>query len=232
MGRRTLTGELAQYLSDRQTHRSWSLAAQDGIISTAGILLGFTGAGVSERMLVIGGTAGIVAGMLTAGGAKWSETAAEREAQLSAIREERLELRQHPEEEQEELARYYEEKGLSPDLAAEVARHLMIRSPLKSALESEHGVLRTIAAMDVAIAGVGTSLAFGLGAAIPFAIAYYLPLDIEVWLIIFSVFVALSLISIVGARAGHMDVYRTIRRTLTIGSVTIVVSYLVGQIAF
>ena len=87
MGRRTVLRDIGQYLGDLQSRRTWSLAAQDGIISTAGILLGFNGAGASEATLMLAGTAAIVAGMLTAGGAKWSEMAAEREFPLQCTME-------------------------------------------------------------------------------------------------------------------------------------------------
>lgn len=229
---RALLGELGQYLRDRQSRREWSLAAQDGIIGTAGILLGFTGAGASQATLVVAGTAATVAGMFTTGGAKWSETAAEREGQLRAIEEERSEFRQQPDVEREELILHYEEKGLSRDIATLVADELMIRSPLKAALESEHGILKLTSRAEVVFAGVSSAIAYALGAAIPFAIAYFLPVDIEIRVIVLSVLVSLSLISVIGARAGHMDVSRTILRSLVVASVTIVVSYLVGQIAF
>jgi len=232
MAARTFWGDLGHYLTEAQTRRGWALAAQDGIISTAGILLGFAGAGASEAALIIAGTAALVAGMLTAGGAKWSETAAEREAQLQAIADERRELRDDREAEYQGLVAFYREKGLDPELAGEVAEELMQRSPLKAALESEHGIVRLTSVADVVIAGTGTALAFALGAAIPFAMAWYLPFSIERWLIIFSVLVSLTLISILGARAGHMNVRRTLVRTLVVASVTILVSYWVGNLAF
>lgn len=232
MGRRTLGGEIGAYLGDRQTHRAWALAAQDGIISTAGILLGFSGAGASERTLAVAGTAAIVAGMLTAGGAKWAEMAAEREAERQAISDERRDLRHRRAAEREATIAYYLEKDLSPALAAQVADELMLRSPLKAALEAEHGIVRLTSAADVAIAGIGTALAFGLGAAVPFAMAYFLPADIEIGLIVFSVVLSLALISVAGARAGRMGIWPTMRRTFLIASVTIVVSYVVGDLAF
>ncbi|WP_199556100.1 VIT1/CCC1 transporter family protein [Sandaracinobacteroides hominis] len=232
MGGRTLSGELRDYLGDAETRRAWSLAAQDGIISTAGILLGFSGAGASPATLAIAGTAAIVAGMLTVGGAKWSETAVEREAQLRAIEDELTDLRLQRDRERVELVEHYERKGLSPGLAEQVADELMRRSPLKAALESEHGIFRLTSGAEVVISGIGAAIAFGLGAAIPFAIAYYLPMDIGIGVIVFAVLVSLTFVSIVGARAGRMHVPRTILRSLVIGSVTIVVSYLVGQIAF
>ena len=230
--KRSLLVELNQYLHDRQSRRTWSLAGQDGIIGTAGILLGFTGAGAGEATLVVAGTAATVAGMLTTGGAKWSETAAEREAQLKAIDEEKTELKQQPDVERIELIHYYERKGLTRHLATLVSDELMMRSPLKAALESEHGMLKLTSRAEVIFSGVGSSIAYALGAVIPFAIAYYLPVNIEIWVIVFSVLVSLSLISIVGAHAGHMDVSRTILRSIVVASVTIIVSYLVGQIAF
>lgn len=232
MGARTFSGDLRAYLADTETRRVWSLAAQDGIISTAGILLGFAGAGASPLTLIIAGTSAIVAGMLTMGGAKWAETAAEREAQLQAVTEEVSDLRLQRDRERADLIEHYMKKGLSSGLATQVADELMLHSPLKAILESEHQIFRMISQADVVISGAGAAIAFGLGAAIPFTLAYYLPIDIEVGMIVFSVLLSLIFVSIVGARAGHMDVRRTILRTLAIGAVTISVSYFVGQIAF
>lgn len=229
MARRTVAGDVGGYLADVQSRRSWALAAQDGIISTAGILLGFSGAGASERTLAVAGTAAIVAGMLTAGGAKWSEMAAEREAQQQAIAAERLDLRQGRDAERDALIAHYLEKDLTPALAEQVADELMRRSPLKAALETEHGIVQLISTADVAVAGLGSALAFGLGAAVPFAMAWYLPVSIELGLIVFSVLVSLALISMLGARAGQMNVWRTMRRTFLVATVTIVVSYWVGD---
>jgi VIT1/CCC1 family predicted Fe2+/Mn2+ transporter len=227
-----LVRELADAIGDPQSRRSWSLAAQDGCISIAGILLGFAGAGASPPTLLIAGTAGMVAGMLTTGGAKWAETAAERDAQLEAIAAERREVREQRDAERAELATFYEAKGLSPSLAARVARQLMVRAPLRAGLEAEHGVTRLISPAAVAYAGIGAALAYAAGAITPFLIAWYLPVDIEVWVITLAVAVTLTLTSLLGARAGRMDVRRTLRRSLIVGGITIVTSYGVGQLAF
>lgn len=232
MARNRLLDELGAYLGDPQTRRSWSLAGQDGIIGTSGILLGFAGAGAGPGTLIVAGTAATVAGMLTTGGAKWSEMASEREAQLRLIEQEISEYRLQPETERRGLVGYYVRKGLNPGLATLVADEMMRRSPLKAALESEHGILRLTSRAEVVFSGIGAAVAYALGAAIPFAIAYYLPVDIEIWVIVLAAFVSLTLISIVGARAGDMDVSNTILRSLAVGLVTISVSYLVGQIAF
>jgi VIT1/CCC1 family predicted Fe2+/Mn2+ transporter len=234
MARRTVSGDLGAYLGDAESRRGWALAAQDGIISTAGILLGFVAAGADEATLLVAGKAAIVAGMLTAGGAKWSETAAEREAELQAIAEERAahraERAAEAAAERAALVGHYCEKGLPEELAAEVADELLVRSRLKAALEREHGIVRLTSAAEVVISGLGAALGYGLGAAVPLLIAWYVPMRIELMLVLFSVLVSLVLISAVGARAGGMNVARTVVRTLVVAGVTIGVSYWVGAI--
>ena len=232
MARRTLLSELGEYLRERKSWRTWSLAAQDGIIATAGILLGFAGAGAGDRTLLLAATAATVAGMLSAGGANWSEAAAEREGQLSAVDEERADIDEWRGVFRSEIVEYYEQKGLDPDLAIKVVDQLMVRSPLKAALEYEHGILEVTSRAEVLFTGVFTSLAYALGAAVPFVLTFYLPVNIEPWVIFLSVLVALVLTSLVGALAGVMNVPKTILRTLAVGVLTISVSYLVGEAAF
>jgi VIT1/CCC1 family predicted Fe2+/Mn2+ transporter len=170
--------------------------------------------------------------MLSTGGEKWSEMAAEREAQLYALAEEESEIARQPSVEFAGVVAYYEEKGLSSDLAAKVAAQLMIRAPLSAQLESEHGILRLMTRGEVLWSGVGTSIAYILGAAIPFSLTFFLPVSVEIWVIALAVLVSLTLISILGAQAGRMNVRHTIIRTMIVGIGTIVISYLVGQMAF
>jgi VIT1/CCC1 family predicted Fe2+/Mn2+ transporter len=218
--------------TDPGSHRAWALAANDGVIATAGILEGLAGAGADDATLVLAGMAATVAGMFTAGGAKWSETAAEREAQLSAIEEERAEITRQPGAELADLTAYYEKKGLSPALAREVAVQLMRRSPLKAQLESDHGILGVISPADVMQASLGTAIAYALGAAVPLFITIAVPIRIEAWLVLAAVAVSLTFISFIGARAGQLNVVRTVARALVIGIGTVGVSYLVGMLAF
>ena len=233
MARRTLLSELGEYLHDRNSWRAWSLAAQDGIIATAGILLGFAGAGAGDATLLVAATAATVAGMLSAGGANWSQAAAEREAQLGALDEERNDIAiWRRGAAREEVVDYYEQKGLDRELAIKVVDQLMVRSPLKAALEYEHGILELTSRAEVLLTGVFTSLAYALGAAVPFVMTFYLPVNIETWVIVASVLVSLVLTSVIGALAGVMNLPKTILRTLAVGVLTISISYLVGEAAF
>lgn len=228
----TLRARLLFLFTDPGSHRSWALAANDGIVATAGILEGFAGAGADEATLVLAGLTATVAGMFTAGGAKWAEAAAEREAQLNALAEERAELKRQPDAEFTDLVGYYEKKGLSHALAREVASQLMRRSPLKALLESEHGILDVISPADVIQASLGVAIAYALGASIPFFITVVVPIRLETWVVLTAVVASLTLISLVGARAGQLNFRRTLVRTLVIGIGTIGISYFVGLLAF
>jgi VIT1/CCC1 family predicted Fe2+/Mn2+ transporter len=212
--------------------RSWSVVANDGIIATAGILEGFAGAGASHATLVTAATSATIAGMMSAGGSEWSEAAAEREAHLSAAEEETTNLSRQPDVELAKLVAYYEAKGLGPKLAHEVAGELMARDALDAQLESEHGILEVKSCADVVRAGVGSAIAYALGAAIPLVITLTVPVTAEAWTILVAALVSLTVTSVVGARTGHMNLRRTLTRTLLIGIWTMGVSYLVGKLIF
>jgi VIT1/CCC1 family predicted Fe2+/Mn2+ transporter len=223
---------IREMLTDEASLRSWTAVANDGIIATAGILEGFAGAGATDRALLIAPTVATIAGLLAAGGAKWAEVDAEREAHLLATTHEAASLVVRPEAELEELIAYYEEKGLTPELAREVGEQLTAHNALAAQLESEHGILEVITRTDAIVAGVGASIAYLIGAAIPLLITAFVPVNIEAWAIVAAVAISLVVTSVIGARTGHMHVGRTIVRSLTVGLATLAISYLLGQLIF
>ena len=223
---------IAAVLTDDASLRSWTGVANDGIIATAGILEGFAGAGASDQALLVAATVATIAGMLAAGGAKWAEIDAEREAHLKAAADEAASLATSPEEELQELIAYYVAKGLSPELAQTVAEQVGAHDAIAAQLESEHGILEVITTSDAIVAGVGASVAYLIGASIPLLITVLAPVAIEAWAIFAAVAVSLVVTSIVGARTGHMRVGRTLARTLAVGLGTLAVSYALGQLIF
>jgi len=228
-------GWLAQVraaVTDPNSLRSWSVVANDGIIATAGILEGFAGAGASHATLVTAATFATIAGMLGAGGSGWAEAAAEREAHLSAAEEEAADLARQPDVELAELVTYYEAKGLGPELAHEVAGRLMAHDALDAQLEVEHGIREVKSRADVVRAGVGSAVAYALGAAIPLVITLTVPVAVEAWAILVAALVSLTLTSILSARIGRMNLRRTLTRTLVVGIWAMGVSYLVGKLVF
>jgi vacuolar iron transporter family protein len=218
--------------ADRESLRSWTQIANDGIIATAGILEGFSGAGATNRTLLTAATTATIVGMLSVGGAEWAEAAAERDGQLTAADEEAAEIAYQPHVEHAEVVAYYEAKGLTPQLAREVADQLMARDAVDAQLESEHGILEITSRADTVRAGLGSAIAYLLGAAIPLIITVLVPVAAESWVILAAVFVALIVTSSIGARTGHMNLARTLLRALTVGLGTLAVSYVAGSLIF
>lgn len=219
-------------LTDRASLLTWSIIANDGIIATAGLLEGFAGAGADDRVLLIAATAATLAGMLAVGGVEWMESSVEREAQLSLVAEEQREIDADPERELADLAVYYEERGVSPELAGQVAAQLMAHDPLAAQLDSEHGIRQVTSIGDTVLAGVGGALAFGLGALIPLLITLMFPVGIEAVAIVVAVVISLSLTAVVTARLGETPLWRTLLRSLLVGVGTLLVSYAVGALLF
>ncbi len=231
-GRPAVFARLRTSLSDPESQRQWRLMANDGIIATAGILEGFAGAGASHSSMLIAATVATIAGMLAVGGAEWTEAASERDAQLTTVAEEAAELALDPEAERAELVAHYEARGLTPELAREVAQQMMAHDPLAAQLDSEHGIREVMSTFDTVRTGGGCALAYGIGAAIPLAITLLVPYRIEKWAIAGAVMVALIVTSVVGNRSGQTSVRHTLLRTLVVGAGTIFLSYLVGLLVF
>ena len=166
------------------------------------------------------------------GGATWAEAAAEREAQLELADEERAQLAAEPAAEIDELTAYYERKGLSPDLAREVAEQLTAHDALAAQLETEHGITEVMPPTQPVVEGVSAGVAFALGAAVPLAITLIVSTAVESWAILVAALVSLTLTSLVASGAGELSVRRTLARTLAVGLGTLAVSYLAGRVLF
>ena len=222
--------DLRARFRDAAAFRSWTIEANDGIIATAGLLFGFAGAGASNRLLLFTATAATIAGGLSVGGASWAEEAAERDAQLLYAKQEREDLATDPHGELEELTRHWEERGLSPETAGEVARQLSAHDALAAQLDWEYSFVQPMPATFPLWFGVGAGLAYMVGALVPLLITYFAPVDVEPWAILAAVGLTLVLSSVVAARTGQLMPRRMLVRTLTVGVLTLAVSYAAGEL--
>jgi VIT1/CCC1 family predicted Fe2+/Mn2+ transporter len=216
----------------RVRETTWALDANDGIVAIAGILQGFTSAGAGDRLLLLAASTATLAGALSAGGTKWAEVAAQRETELAIAREQAKELAADPAGEHAELVDYWEGRGLTPEMAREVADQLVARDPLGAHLDAEFGLEEITARREPWVAGVQTTLAFTIGAAVPLLITYFVPLSIESTLIVVAVVVSLTLTSFVAAGVGRLSAVRMLIRSLVVGLGTMGVSYLAGMAFF
>ncbi|MFT8637469.1 MAG: VIT1/CCC1 transporter family protein [Pseudoclavibacter sp.] len=224
------TGRWRSLRPEPRELRSWSIIVNEGIIATGGVLEGFSGANANDRMLLLVATTTIFVGMLATAGTEWSEAELGREADLAIIEEERRELAAKPDEELQDLARYYEQKGLEPDTALAVAQQLSARDALQAQLETEHGIVHIPTRRESVVAGIGGAIAYGIGGIVPLLVTWLLPAHLETWAVLLAVMLSLTVAGIVTARAGKTSAARVLARSLALGVGTLVMSYLVGTL--
>jgi VIT1/CCC1 family predicted Fe2+/Mn2+ transporter len=204
-------------------------AVNDGIIATAGVIEGFIAAGAGTDALVAAALAATVAGAVSFGGFKYGEAAAERDAELAVIEEERLDLARSPEGELEELAIYYETRGVDPGLAREVAMQVSAHDALTAQLESEHGIRELMPANAPLLAGINGAVAFMLGAVLPIAVVILVPPEARAVATAAAVILSLVLTAILTARLGRSSLGRTVLRSVLVGVLTLLLSVIAGS---
>lgn len=216
---------------DASVVRKWVLDANDGIISTTGIIQGFAGAGANDETVLFAAMTLMITGGLSLSGAAYAEAAQDRAAELAIIEEERRQLALSPDEERSELRDHYVSRGLDPALADEVAAQLMRSDPLGASLETEFGMLEGAvpATRPWAIALRGF-FAF-LSGAFPLTIAVvFVPDD---WRLVVSLAVVIASLTVTGllsARAGTGHPVRAVVRSITIGLFIGLLAFLAGNV--
>ncbi len=210
--------------------RAGVLGANDGIVSTAGLVVGVAGATSDRTALLLAGIAGLVAGALSMAGGEYVSVSTQRDTERALLRLERHELRTMPDEEERELAGIYERKGLSRKLAAEVARELTARDPLRAHAEAELRIDpdQLTSPWQAAWASM---LSFTVGALLPLLAITLTPLSIRVLATAGAVAVALGITGWVSARLGNAAPARAAARNVGVGALTMSVTYAVGLLS-
>jgi VIT1/CCC1 family predicted Fe2+/Mn2+ transporter len=160
--------------------RAAVLGANDGIVSVAGIVMGFAGATSDQATIFLGGTAGLVAGALSMAAGEYVSVSTQRDTELALIAKETRELAEEPEEELAELAELYRQKGLPPELASEVAVELTKKDALRAHLDIELGIDPDELTSPWQAAGASMG-AFTLGALLPLLTILLFPPGLRVW---------------------------------------------------
>jgi VIT1/CCC1 family predicted Fe2+/Mn2+ transporter len=215
-------------LRDRESLQRLIVDANDGVIATAGIVEGFSSAGAGEGTLLIAALTATIAGAIGLAGAQYTEAAGERDMELALLDDERRRLALGPEEEQAELAALYEDKGISPGLAREVAADLSARDALRAHAEAEYGISSADQKTRPVLTATASGLMFALGSSLPLATILLGSAGTRVEITFLAVVAALTLTSVVGARLGGASVMRTVTRTVAIGSLTMLLTILLA----
>jgi VIT1/CCC1 family predicted Fe2+/Mn2+ transporter len=207
--------------------RAGVLGANDGIVSTASLVLGVTGAGASTAATLTAGTAGLVAGAMSMAAGEYVSVSSQRDAERASLELERWELANNPTEELAELTTIWQDKGLPEQLAHEVAVRLTQHDALAAHAEAElHLDPENLTSAWSAAAA--SACAFTVGSLLPLASIALAPRSAQVSLTAAVVVLALALTGLVSARVGGGKPVRAVVRTAGGGSLAMGITYAVG----
>ena len=208
--------------------RAGVLGANDGIMSTSGLVLGVAAApGATASSILIAGTAAVVAGSISMAGGEYTSVSAQRDSEKAALAVERKELLENPEYELKELAWFYEQKGISPELAIQIATELTQQDALKAHAEVELGI-DSQQHVSPTQAALSSFIAFGLGGLLPLIAVTGPWVEFRIQATVVSVALALIITGFVGAKIGAAKSGRGILRNLFVSSLTMGVTYAIG----
>nr|WP_203622356.1 VIT family protein [Streptomyces sp. SID8499] len=209
--------------------RAAVLGANDGIVSTAGLVVGVAGATDSRSALLTAGLAGLLAGSMSMAAGEYVSVSTQRDSELAALAEERRELRDQPEAELRELAELLERRGLSPEVARDAARQLTERDALRAHASVELGIDPDRLTNPWHAAGA-SFLAFTVGALLPLLAIVLPPAGLRLVITVLSVLAALVLTGFSSARLGAAPPGRAVLRNVAGGALAMAVTYAAGAL--
>lgn len=207
--------------------RAGVLGANDGIVSTAGLVVGVAGATVERSTILLAGLAGLLAGALSMAGGEYVSVSSQSDSEQAALDLERWELEHLPEEELEELTRNYQRKGLPRDVAASVARQLTDHDAIGAHAEAELRIDPTHRT-NPWHAALSSMIAFSVGAVLPLLAIALPPAGARLQVTVAAVSAALVLTGAIGARLGRAPARRAMLRNVCVGLLVMLITFVVG----
>lgn len=209
--------------------RAAVLGANDGIISTAGVVMGVAGATTDEKAILLAGVAALTAGAISMAAGEYVSVSTQRDSEKSMLAMEKIELEQMPETEERELARMLRERGLTKATAEQAARELHEHDALAAHAEIEFGV-DPDDLTNPWHAAWASMLAFTLGALVPLLVLALLPASVRVMSTVVVVTAALAATGAVSAHLGLSPKGRAVMRNIIGGLLAMGITYLVGML--
>lgn len=217
----------------RTAHIGWLraavLGANDGLISTASLVVGVAASGTGRTAVLIAGVAGLVAGAMSMAAGEYVSVSSQADTENADLARERVELAADAEAEHTELTAIYVERGLTPALADQVAEQLMGRDALAAHARDELGLSDITAARPLQ-AALASAVTFALGAILPVVVAAVAPETIVTRLVMGTSLVLLAVLGALAAGVGGASMGRGALRVAFWGALAMGVSALVGRI--
>lgn len=217
----------------RVRHIGWLraavLGANDGIISTASLLIGIAAANASYENILIAGVAGLIAGAMSMAAGEYISVSSQADAEKTALQIEKKELQENPAGEINELASIYVKRGLEPNLAKEVAIQLMTKDALAVHARDELGITEISTARPIQ-AAIFSGCSFTAGSILPILIILIVPKTYLVFAIVVSSVFFLALLGAVAAKIGGSSLIWGSIRVMFWGALAMLVSAGIGWV--
>lgn len=217
-----------------KTHRTgWLraavLGANDGIVSTASLVLGVAATGASANAILVTGVASLVAGAMSMAAGEYVSVSSQADTENADLARERLELSENPGQEHAELTAIYVSRGLDAALASQVATQLTQHDALSAHARDELGISDTLAAKPVQ-AALASAATFAAGAGLPLLVVVVLPATALMWGLALSSLFFLALLGVIAARAGGAPLFMSAARVTFWGALAMGVTAGVGAL--
>jgi len=209
--------------------RAAVLGANDGIVSTASLVLGVAAANATHNNVMVAGIAGLVAGAMSMAAGEYVSVRSQADSEQAALNMERAELKADDEGEQRELTAIYVGRGLDPGLAKQVAAQLMVHDALGAHARDELGISSTLSARPVQ-AALSSAASFAVGAAMPLVVTAIGPPAYLIYLVSGTSLVFLALLGGIAARVGGAGVATGAMRVTFWGALAMAVTAGVGAL--
>ena len=209
--------------------RAAVLGANDGIVSTASLLIGVAAADAAPGSVMLAGVAGLVAGAMSMAAGEYVSVFSQADTEKADLEREKKELARSPGHELKELTDIYVGRGLSPDLAKAVAVELTAHDALGAHARDELGISEITTARPLQAASF-SAVSFAIGAALPLFVAFMAPANVLIAFVGGSSLLFLAILGAVAARAGGANIYRGAARVLFWGAAAMLATAIVGRI--
>lgn len=209
--------------------RAAVLGANDGIVSTASLVVGVAAAASSRANILIAGVAGVVAGAMSMAAGEYVSVSSQADTETADLGRETRELAQMPERELQELRGIYVKRGLDPDLALEVAKQLTAHNALEAHARDELGIVELQRARPTQ-AALASAATFTAGAALPLVVAAIAPVPRLIGFVAVASLVLLAALGALAARAGGANPLRGAVRVVFWSTLAMALTALVGKL--
>jgi VIT1/CCC1 family predicted Fe2+/Mn2+ transporter len=221
----------------RETHlierigwlRAAVLGANDGLISTASLIVGVAAASPSRTEVLIAGVAGLVAGAMSMAAGEYVSVSSQADTEEADLARERRELAEKPEAELDELTQIYVDRGVDPELARKVAQQMTEKDAFATHARDELGLASHVIARPVQ-AALTSAATFAVGAAVPLLIGILTPARGLTWTVSIASLIGLAVLGAIGARTGGAGVLKPTLRVTFWGAIAMAASAAIGTL--